>query len=139
MVRKRMQRLVGTFSRIVKLNPSYLAFLSGLFVSISINLLTDLVFGNPKANLIKFEWLILFAFLIASLTFAALASDLEKPHQHWVLHWRDEKNHNDLTETEVINGAVRDRLPILIIELLIGSIASITGIVLLFYSYLAMR
>jgi len=129
-----MQRLVGTFSRIVKLNPSYLAFLSGLFVSISINLLTDLVFGNPNNALLLVEWLILIAFLIASVAFAILASDLEKPHQHWVLYWRDTKEQLGLVESEVIDGAVRGRLSYLTAELLFGSIASILGIVLLLYS-----
>ena len=137
MDRKRVQRLVRPFSRIVKLNPSYLAFLSGLFVSIWINLLTDLVFGNPAIDLVLLEWSVLIAFLIASGAAAILASDLEKPHQHWVLHWRDTEEHHGLAESDVINGAVSERLPSLVTELVLGMISAIAGIVLLFYS--AMR
>ncbi len=136
MARKRMQQLVGPFSRIVKLNPSYLAFLSGLFVSISINLLTDLVFGNPDNHLVHIEWLVLIAFLVASVAFAILASDLEKPHQHWVLHWRDTEEHHGLVESDIINGAISDKLTSLITEFLFGGIASIIGLVLLLYSAL---
>ena len=136
MVRKRMQRLVEPVSKIVKLNPSYFAFLSGLFVSISINLLTDLVFGRPDKRLILVEWLVLIAFLAASVTFAILASDLEKPHQHWVLYWQDTKEHHGLVESDVINGAISDKFPSLIKEILFGSVASLIGIVLLLYSAL---
>jgi hypothetical protein len=129
-----MQRLVEYFGRLVKLNPNYFAFLSGLSVSISINLLTDLVFGKPEPSLVYLERLVLIAFLISSINFAILASSLEKPHQHWVLHWRDTEAHHGLLESEVINGAVRDKLLNLALAFMLGSIFSFIGIVLLFYS-----
>lgn len=138
MARERMQRLVRAFGRIVKINPSYLAFLSGVFVSISINILTELVFGNPNSDFATMEWLVLFTFFVASISLAVFASELEKPHQHWVLYWRDskEKIQLGLAESKVIEGALGDRLPFLIAELLTGSVTSITGIVLLFISAL---
>ena len=138
MARERMQWLARAFGRIVKINPNYLAFLSGIFVSISINILTDLVFGNPSSDLATIEWLVLFAFFVASICFAILASDLEKPHQHWVLYWRDskEKERLGLAESKVIEGAFGNRLPFLITELLIGSTTSFAGVVLLFISAL---
>jgi hypothetical protein len=131
MARKRIQRLAWYFSAIVKLNPSYLAFLSGLFVSISINLLTDLVFGDPNANKLVLEWWVVGVFLIASFVFAKLAWDLEKPHQHWVLHWRDTLEHYGLQETDIVNGAIKDRLSSITMELLIGIIFSFAGIILM--------
>lgn len=136
MVRERIPHLVRAFGRIVKISPNYLAFLSGVFVSISINLLTDLVFGNPSTDLTPNEWLVLIAFSIASIVLAVFASDLEKPHQHWVIYWRDTKERLGLTELKIIDGAVGDRLPYLITEFLLGSMASVAGIVLLFYSAL---
>lgn len=140
MARERMQGLARAFGRIVKINPNYLAFLSGVFVSISINILTDLVFGNPNNELITIEWSVLFVFFVAGIMFAVLASDLEKPHQHWVLYWRDTKDHLGLTESKIIEGALvpelGNRLTYLITELLLGGTASIIGIILLLYSAL---
>jgi len=126
--------MVKSFGKIVKLNPSNLAFLSGLFLSIAINLLTDLVFGNPETSSITVEWVVLTAFLIASIALAILASDLEKPHQHWALYWRDTKEHHDLSESDVIKGAIKDKLINLAIEFLFGSASACVGIALLLYS-----
>ncbi len=134
-----MQRLVKSFSGIVRHNPSYFAFLSGTFVSISINLVTDLVFGSPVAELESLEWVVTGTFFVASIAFAALASDLERPHQHWVLYWRDAKDHYGLTETDVIQGAMKSKLTVITIELVLGLGASTLGIVLLAFSAAAQR
>lgn len=128
--------MVKFCSGIVKLNPSYFAFLSGAMISISTNLLTNLVFSRLSAQLEMPAWGASGAFLIASIGWAALAMHTEEPHHHWVVHWRDTKEHYDLKEKEVVDGAIKDKLPYLITELILGSTFSVIGIVLLICSTL---
>jgi hypothetical protein len=137
MARERKQLLAeAIIAGIVRFNPSYFAFLSGIVVSISINLITDLAFGSPHAELKSTEWLVAGTFFIASLAFAVLASDLDRPHQHWVVYWRDTKDHYGLEEKVIIQGAIQSKLTIITVELILGLMASTVGLVLLAFSAL---
>jgi hypothetical protein len=119
---------------LVKLNPSYFAFLGGIFVSICINLLTDLVFGNPDNAKMVFEWLVTATFFIASIAYIGLSTVLDKPYRHWVVYWRDAVNHYDLKELEIIRGAIGEKKNIILSEFVLGVTATILGIALMIYS-----
>lgn len=75
--------------KIVQLNPSYFAFISGIAVSTATNLLTNLTTGRSERHL---DWPILAAallFLAAGITFMLLSWNLEQPFSKWKTINRD--------------------------------------------------
>jgi hypothetical protein len=134
MADKRMQSMVRFCNSVVKLNPSYFAFLSGASISISTNLLTGLIFTGVAGKLVALAWWVTGASFIASVAWAALALHIEGPHRHWVVYWRDTKDHLDLKEEDVMRGGIGNKANLIAVDLVIGSIASIVSIGLLIFS-----
>jgi hypothetical protein len=123
--------MVRLCSGIVRLNPSFFAFLSGVSIAISTNLLTSLVLSSPLTKLETLTWGAVGTFFVAGTALAALASHLEGPHQHWIVYWRDAEAHYGLKEEEVIQGAIGRKSTLITVELMAGLIAALTGVGLL--------
>lgn len=114
------------FLQIVKWNPSYISFLSGVFVSAAINVLTgiatlDKMPAKGTVLLSDFTFLFLTAVLLA-----VFAIHLEDPHHHWKIY-RD----TGVREIDLLRRAVGGKKRILQVEGVLTLILGIAGIVLL--------
>ncbi len=70
-------------TKIAQLNPSYFAFISGVAISASTNLLTDLMTDRSGR---RFDFFILVSALLlfaAGVTFIILSWNLEEPFRKW--------------------------------------------------------
>lgn len=117
--------------RIVQLNPNYFAFISGVAISASVNLLTGLVSENPSS---KPCWVVPASaalFFFSSVAFIILSWQLEDPFNKWKrIRERSDLGWDDPEKLEVAAGDGISRLWILLI---LGTVLLVCGSVVLLF------
>lgn len=116
-------------TKIVQLNPSYFAFISGIAVSVATNLITGLAIERYGRS---FDLPILVAallFLVASVVFMILSWNLEEPYNKWKT-----TRSKDLgwSETEIRKVAANSKAHKLWALMIIGVLFFLLGFVILF-------
>ena len=115
-------------TKIVQLNPSYFAFISGIAVSVAANLLTDLATGGSGWHLdlrILGSALLLF---VAGVIFMILSWNLEEPFRKWKTIRRD----LGWSEAKIREVAVNGKAYQLWAVMVIGVLLFLLGFVILF-------
>jgi formate/nitrite transporter FocA (FNT family) len=120
--------MVKYSNEIVKLNPSYFAFISGVAISLATNLLTGLKVNFKQGHLDISILVSTFLFSISGILLIFLSWKLEEPHAKWKSISRD----IGWTESQITEIAIEKKGNSLWGLMIVALLFLISGLAILF-------